>query len=906
MSAATPVATPREEEADRIYYEGENASQLSPALCQLLKSMDPDGKGWVAAKTVEGVATGADRASKVRMSNAPTGHRSRGMTSGVLRSMDFDGDGFIGSKDLEMAVREKTMMRDQHHMFGRVILALVICLAVICAAMFGVSFAAVELAKDTHVGSDSVVRTDDGDIALIGSTDIMVFNGTLLQRRVDCDKDGVSCRRLTSETEHAVATRPAEERRTLSSRIADEIFQKLDKVTVQFAEADGINTEVTLRVHGFMRTRSAGSHCGTIVRLDMLEGTIILDDADLHFDARMLAHFSASGMEVAHEGEMSAYGRRLQSNLATVLGFFSYFEDIEFRCQPENVTRPRGPQLPYTATFLQKKPCLHAGMCQSTLFPGMYLPGYDAESDSMWSVVTVLIAETYSIMVQTLPNHPTQELRTVTDKLEETTNMYQVVSGEVSRCRNTTYAPVEIMGVDRFHIVYLGEATREGATYDLFGEHYTINGSTNRVFRLRPNEAAVDASPVEYEDDPVTFMPKRLYVHGARAEGWDVEEILTLEVAEIDEATADQLKEEYTAGLECNRSVEADEPLMKGPLDEDISQVAFYVGELKDIPADDEGHEHWSKSYEYWSYALQTVDEQFIADHTAKEVYYANATRRLYDFDCNDPTPAGEGFFAKFSQGNCLYFGIDHSNGFCITGGAKTTAVSPSGFGWYLKGGLQLGQCHSSYFSASGKVEVGFGWQFPASGVKYVWGMKFGAEVWVYGWIQARMTQFQYQCRRRLDEAEDQGLLEDDESNAAEDSFELDHEAVDDAADGMEDLEAMQHSNATGLALSDAEADSRRLWWSRRRRRRYVPRRRRVCTTTGVLADAGIGVKGGVHLGFLGASISGSLTVEVGPWPQGPLDARLKGYLGASACVNFLWWSICFGIGTFDLFDMNI
>eukprot|EP00971_Amphidinium_carterae_P125228 2481285-Amphidinium_carterae.1 len=70
--------------------------------------------------------------------------------------------------------------------------------------MFGVSFAAVEIAKETHVGDDKVVRTGEGEIALIGSTDLMVLNGTLFEREVVESCSGGSCRRLTESAAHAL------------------------------------------------------------------------------------------------------------------------------------------------------------------------------------------------------------------------------------------------------------------------------------------------------------------------------------------------------------------------------------------------------------------------------------------------------------------------------------------------------------------------------------------------------------------------------------------------------------------------------------------------------------------------------------------------------------------------------
>eukprot|EP00971_Amphidinium_carterae_P253787 5038132-Amphidinium_carterae.1 len=70
---------------------------------------------------------------------------------------------------------------------------------------------------------------------------------------------------------------------------------------------------MTLKVHGFMRTRSNTNDCGSVVRLDVLHGTVIIDGTNIHFDRQLLRHFEAQGVMTLASGPVSAFGRRLGS-----------------------------------------------------------------------------------------------------------------------------------------------------------------------------------------------------------------------------------------------------------------------------------------------------------------------------------------------------------------------------------------------------------------------------------------------------------------------------------------------------------------------------------------------------------------------------------------------------------------
>eukprot|EP00971_Amphidinium_carterae_P133866 2652326-Amphidinium_carterae.1 len=166
-----------------------------------------------------------------------------------------------------------------------------------------------------------------------------------------------------------------------------------------------------------------------------------------------------------------------------ILGIFSHFDDLEVRCEEgDAAVRPKSPKLPYRVTMLEKRPCIE-GKCDSMIFQDQKIPGYDTASDSVWTYVTALVAEDYSVSFATWPNHPGQELITVTDKLAETTFVYQVHESAIARCWNETYTPIAPMNESDWHVVYLGEALRAETVIEYLDQTYTIPASTNRVFR---------------------------------------------------------------------------------------------------------------------------------------------------------------------------------------------------------------------------------------------------------------------------------------------------------------------------------------------------------------------------------------------------------------------------------------
>eukprot|EP00403_Amphidinium_massartii_P045178 CAMPEP_0178465706 /NCGR_PEP_ID=MMETSP0689_2-20121128/51502_1 /TAXON_ID=160604 /ORGANISM="Amphidinium massartii, Strain CS-259" /LENGTH=857 /DNA_ID=CAMNT_0020092659 /DNA_START=122 /DNA_END=2691 /DNA_ORIENTATION=+ len=829
----------------------------------------------------------------------PTGTRDsimitkRASSQKVLEEFDFDGDGIVGLGDLEVAQKQRSLEMRQKRCDRRLIVGLVAAIAILAGAMFGVSFAAVQIAKDMYVSHEGLVQTSSGETVLMGSAEMMVVDGVLYSRAdgpdgLDCDMRTGLCGR-NAHGKHALATRPAEEKKMLTSMIADQIFANLERVSFEIKDRDGAaSMSVTLRVQGFMRTRSNTNSCGSVVRLDVLHGTIILDGAAMHFDDTLVNHFQSQGVRSIWTGGKTAFGRRLDSQQALVLGIFSFFEDYE--CECFNATEPRSPSLPYFATLLEKRPCLSDDWCKSQIFDGQYLPGYDAESDSILTVVQVLVAEDYSITIQKLPNHPSQELITVTDHAGQTTKHYQMSQEVVTRCYNDSYTPLKVLGVDAWYATYLGEEAREAQFYEILGENYSTAAGANRLFQLLPKNDSDISEPVDYEDDAETLLPKRLFLHSARSEGWDIEEVVTIDLQELDSATANGIFADYESMLVCEGQIKSF-PKMKTAFEESISSVAFYVDDMQT----NTGMSATEDSY--WSYAVAHLTDDFLAS------YYAALNASIDNSSAAERRLRTRGFTAKFTNSDYLSVGVEtDSDHVCVGVAGQSSGNSP----WAVDGELAMGDMCGSQdgtFIVSGSVGISYTW----GAEKKVLGKKIGCSLSIGGYIGGNTGRFGYDCGRRLGSTAEEGqqLVDADdadlEDEEAEEESGMEHMmALPHLAQGREDAddENAMLVDADAGDMDDDSLDGRRLLFGRRRRRSR--RRRRTCYAAGVEVDAGIGIQGSCSAG-VSVGVSGSLDINIGPFPQPPLDSKIEGSLSAKACVSLWFASGCVSVGSIDL-----
>jgi hypothetical protein len=225
------------------------------------------------------------------------------------------------------------------------------------------------------------------------------------------------------------------------------------------------------------------------------------------------------------------------------------------------------------------------------------------------------------------------------------------------------------------------------------------------------------------------------------------------------------------------------------------------------------------------------------------------------------------------------------SNGCGTFAGSIKTPGSP----WRVFGDMAMGTgcaLPMDSFSFQGKLGVGFGWE-----VKWEVGVKIGMwketveatcglEINAYfgGRMSDRLGKWNHCTGGRRAE----GI---DSASEGEDEEELDDEDLEEEDSGVDDK-----------SLSVATKKERRL--------NHITR---SCYLTGFELLAGAGVTGscGVSRRRIGVSLSGNFDASIGPWPA-PLDARARGTITASVCLNLLVFDVCLNMSPKEVMNWDI
>eukprot|EP00931_Biecheleriopsis_adriatica_P099696 TRINITY_DN7438_c0_g2_i1.p1 TRINITY_DN7438_c0_g2~~TRINITY_DN7438_c0_g2_i1.p1 ORF type:complete len:914 (+),score=169.34 TRINITY_DN7438_c0_g2_i1:216-2744(+) len=800
----------------------------------------------------------------------------------VFRTWDVDGNGGVSIVELQAAADAWRRKDERMKMMRFMMMGMTVTVIILSLCSFFAAYLAVDLAKEMR-SQNGLMVTGDGSIARVSSADMSVENGVLTARQESsarllqpveslCNTDGSSNSSDTSMScgapEPAVATRPAEVERSLSSTIPDKLFAQMTKL--KLTGTDGVS-HMTIHILGF--TRALGpSRCGSLVYLSSLHGTVTLDDTDLYLDDELAARASALGIELA---EHTASGRRLASG-NILSGMFNFFEDYVWEC--ESIEKPKSPSKPYILKAVKLNPCSRDDQCSSQMGRNVMLPGYDEESSSIISVEMLVETENITLSVQRFPNHPFQELVTLTDHVAMTHRSFQRFNGSAYHCKDSNYTAVvgnASDSLDSYYAAFLGRETRSALLYSLPWGDEEVPARQVRVFRLQPQDKVEGALPVpiNYEDDVESLLPTRLFFNGARDMNMDVEDIMVQSWVQ-DPSAAEEAVLNFS--LECASSEILDLPLMTSALTERTSHVDFYVQQYlaNDIHADDIG------LTSYWKAALEREDEDNVGNSSRRLLSKRRPRRRLQDVD--------GGFEVEFDSQATLSASV--SNGCFGVAGEVSSTTSP----WSFSGQLEMGkgcQDPSSQFTIDGRVGVSYGWEltkeYKINMLVYKAKIQFGCDLSIGGYIGGRSGTYQYDCGRRL-QADSLGNITAEPSEEEESDLELE---LLEHADGFQSEGSLDGSFARQLS-------------ARRRRRR---RRRRTCSKAGFEVLAGIGVAGGcgVSRRRIGVSLEGGFDLSLGPWPS-PLDARAVGEISAKGCIKLGPFKGCVGFPSLKLFDIDI
>jgi hypothetical protein len=300
----------------------------------------------------------------------------------VLKKWDAEKTGRVTCNMLQRAAIAEEHMAKQNAAMKKVICALGLMCLVLLSAIFPLVFMANEAAKEMHVEGGGQMRSTDGSVVSVASSDFevnaqgkMVIKGGGTGRRLSqgtCDGTGNgTC------ASSALQTAAASEGITdFASTLPDETFQEMKSLTLTVGEA-----VEAFPISSFRRVQVRSSKCGSLVYLEVSggHGHFILDDTTLSVDDTLAVYLEDFPFTLEeHQG----MGRRLAKTDGMLKGFFNMIAGMEQTCSSQPLEAPDviGDAFNFKAVVEQ----IHSGDPQATMSQWFFdgkgrpfpMPGY--------------------------------------------------------------------------------------------------------------------------------------------------------------------------------------------------------------------------------------------------------------------------------------------------------------------------------------------------------------------------------------------------------------------------------------------------------------------------------------------------------------------------------------------------
>ena len=204
--------------------------------------------------------------------------------------------------------------------------------AVILACIFGLTFAVVELSKETKYldGGVMTLRGDATTVVKVDNNEITIENGQLVDRM----------------THQPVATSENLKSQKLSSRLDTAAFKDMRYLKVT---ADG-GVDAYFFVLAVARIQREASIHGTVIEIMTAAGSIVLDDEVILFEEAVGDFFNKAGFTVSAT-------RRHLLGIYELLGFFNVAATVALKGLPADQVKPQMPEVPFTSTIEVLRPC---------------------------------------------------------------------------------------------------------------------------------------------------------------------------------------------------------------------------------------------------------------------------------------------------------------------------------------------------------------------------------------------------------------------------------------------------------------------------------------------------------------------------------------------------------------------
>ena len=240
----------------------------------------------------------------------------------ALSAFDLDGSGTITTGELAAAGKSHAEAKKAHKRTKIVVSVVGVIFCVILALQFGVMYAAIQLAKDSVVGTNAVMTTKAGSTVQLASSEFTLLpDGTMTMRLRPPTMPNASAptkRRMLAVSDvpagagSPLKTSEALVQSGLSSQYPQEAFEGLKWVSLTSATGVSLN----LAVSGTVIQPPVNGRGGPVTLITQF-GHITLVGEDLYYTDDSQEHlFASAGFVVAPEGKYDLVGRLPDGTLA--------------------------------------------------------------------------------------------------------------------------------------------------------------------------------------------------------------------------------------------------------------------------------------------------------------------------------------------------------------------------------------------------------------------------------------------------------------------------------------------------------------------------------------------------------------------------------------------------------------
>jgi hypothetical protein len=283
---------------------GGNALSLSvdmfpPGLHDMLRSLDDEGNGVLELDEITEMIESYAELKKAQKQGVISIKTLPKELQPSLAAFDVDGDGSVAPLELARGAELYKESKNTVKKLTGLTIALVLLMGVMLAAITGLTFAVVELSKETSTSSNGIMTVKD-------STEV-------------------------------VKVEAPEYAETLSSCLPSEYFEQMKRFKIKYGLV-----EISLDVLGFARLPRANSLYGTVVMLVTQIGRIVIDGEVLSYIDDIGHVFADAGFDL---DVLDTKNRRLNSRLIDIVAFFNSIPGDKYGCYDEATAGPK-PQFP--------------------------------------------------------------------------------------------------------------------------------------------------------------------------------------------------------------------------------------------------------------------------------------------------------------------------------------------------------------------------------------------------------------------------------------------------------------------------------------------------------------------------------------------------------------------------------